>query len=212
MAGSIDDWAITSAASQDNAETRQTTKSGAGDGNRTHGSSLGSLGITIIRRPPPLHCRPMLVRAAITSHAPATFQIPTSLAPHGTPSRLIDRDRLSILTVHRELWEKLRARVPHLPRNSKSNQETAANEDPRRRPPAAARIALLRADPGDSGRDHRGPGARKHPQRPGAPRRTRQDPAHRAEARDPAGRRDRRSVDGMADTRAHRRAYTHDPD
>jgi hypothetical protein len=26
-------------------------KSGAGDGNRTHGSSLGSLGITIIRRP-----------------------------------------------------------------------------------------------------------------------------------------------------------------
>src|ERR1700719_1603464 len=27
------------------------TKSGAGDGNRTHGSSLGSLGITIIRRP-----------------------------------------------------------------------------------------------------------------------------------------------------------------
>jgi hypothetical protein len=25
--------------------------SGAGDGNRTHGSSLGSLGITIIRRP-----------------------------------------------------------------------------------------------------------------------------------------------------------------
>jgi hypothetical protein len=26
-------------------------ESGAGDGNRTHGSSLGSLGITIIRRP-----------------------------------------------------------------------------------------------------------------------------------------------------------------
>src|SRR5580693_8481344 len=26
-------------------------RSGAGDGNRTHGSSLGSLGITIIRRP-----------------------------------------------------------------------------------------------------------------------------------------------------------------
>jgi hypothetical protein len=42
---------------------------GAGDGNRTHGSSLGSLGITIIRRPPPLHCSPMLMRAAITSVA-----------------------------------------------------------------------------------------------------------------------------------------------
>jgi hypothetical protein len=38
-------------ASYDNAGTRQATKSGAGDGNRTHGSSLGSLGITIIRRP-----------------------------------------------------------------------------------------------------------------------------------------------------------------
>ena len=34
--------------------------SGAGDGNRTHGSSLGSLGITIIRRPPPRQC----IRAA----------------------------------------------------------------------------------------------------------------------------------------------------
>jgi hypothetical protein len=43
--------------------------SGAGDGNRTHGSSLGSLGITIIRRPPPRHCSPMLVRAAITRAA-----------------------------------------------------------------------------------------------------------------------------------------------
>jgi hypothetical protein len=43
--------AISLGASKDNAGTRQTTKSGAGDGNRTHGSSLGSLGITIIRRP-----------------------------------------------------------------------------------------------------------------------------------------------------------------
>src|SRR3984957_10532893 len=33
-------------------------ESGAGDGNRTHGSSLGSLGITIIRRP---HRAPILV-------------------------------------------------------------------------------------------------------------------------------------------------------
>jgi hypothetical protein len=30
---------------------RRRLESGAGDGNRTHGSSLGSLGITIIRRP-----------------------------------------------------------------------------------------------------------------------------------------------------------------
>ena len=44
-------------------------ESGAGDGNRTHGSSLGSLGITIIRRPPPRHCSPMLMRAAITAYA-----------------------------------------------------------------------------------------------------------------------------------------------
>jgi hypothetical protein len=41
-------------------------ENGAGDGNRTHGSSLGSLGITIIRRPPPAHCSPMVMRAAIT--------------------------------------------------------------------------------------------------------------------------------------------------
>jgi hypothetical protein len=42
---------MSSDASQDNAGTHQAIKSGAGDGNRTHGSSLGSLGITIIRRP-----------------------------------------------------------------------------------------------------------------------------------------------------------------
>src|ERR1700722_1062945 len=32
------------------------SENGAGDGNRTHGSSLGSLGITIIRRPLQLDC------------------------------------------------------------------------------------------------------------------------------------------------------------
>jgi hypothetical protein len=48
-------------------------ESGAGDGNRTHGSSLGSLGITIIRRPPAVHCSLMPLRAAISSHAPAIY-------------------------------------------------------------------------------------------------------------------------------------------
>src|SRR3984957_10210418 len=56
---------------------------GAGDGNRTHGSSLGSLGITIIRRPRKLDSKRLTeVSANHTTGAPTG---PVAAMPPGKP-------------------------------------------------------------------------------------------------------------------------------
>src|ERR1700721_1385459 len=54
---------------------------GAGDGNRTHGSSLGSLGITIIRRPPKLDSKRLTEVSA--NHATGAPTGPVAAMPPG---------------------------------------------------------------------------------------------------------------------------------
>jgi hypothetical protein len=71
---------------EDKVRPYEPTKSGAGDGNRTHGSSLGSLGITIIRRPPKLDSKRLTEVSA--NHATGAPTGPVAAMPPRKPASI----------------------------------------------------------------------------------------------------------------------------